>query len=61
MTKIMVAFRNFANVPKGAHKVSKSLNSHTLEGSGRIYIPNVTTTGETDGLEEAGVLRQTNC
>ena len=61
MTKIMVAFRNFAKVPRRAYKVSKSLNSHTLEGTGRGYIQNVTTTGETDGWEEAGVLRQTNC
>jgi hypothetical protein len=61
MTKIMVAFRNIANTPKRAHKVSKCLNSHTLGGSGRGYIHNVTTTGEIDCWEEAGVLRQTNC
>jgi hypothetical protein len=58
MTKIVVAFRNFANAPKRAHKVSKS---EFLEGRGRGYIQNVSATGETDGWEEACVLRQTNC
>jgi hypothetical protein len=61
MTKIMVAFRNFANAPKRAHKVSKSLNSHTIGERGRGYIHNVTTTGEIDCWEEASVLRQTIC